>query len=98
MNPFFISVLDSARKLAGTSFVITSGFRCPKHNKEVGGKKDSAHLSGVAADIETKTDSKRYKVVNALLDAGFTRIGIGNGFVHVDNDISKSLYKMWRYD
>ena len=77
--------------------VINSGYRCKKHNKDVGGKKDSAHLYGVAADIETKSDSKRYKVVTALLDAGFTRIGIGNGFVHVDEDPEKSRSRMWRY-
>lgn len=30
---------------------VTSGTRCPKHNAEVGGVADSAHLTGEAADI-----------------------------------------------
>ena len=97
MDQAFIGRLNEARRFAGTSFVVNSGFRCPKHNKEVKGKEDSAHLYGLAADIETKTDSKRYRVVTALLDAGFTRIGIGNGFVHVDEDRKKNFNRMWVY-
>lgn len=30
---------------------ITSGYRCKKHNKEVGGAADSAHVKGMALDI-----------------------------------------------
>ncbi|KQC10526.1 MAG: peptidase M15, partial [Candidatus Cloacimonas sp. SDB] len=43
--------LDLARELAETPFIITSGYRCPKHNREVGGVKDSAHVKGLAVDI-----------------------------------------------
>jgi hypothetical protein len=31
--------------------VINCGARCPQHNREVGGAKDSAHLYGLACDV-----------------------------------------------
>ena len=33
------------------SAIITSGCRCPEHNKKVGGKPNSKHVQGCAADI-----------------------------------------------
>jgi len=32
-------------------FIITCGYRCPKHNRQVGGATASAHLSGKAIDF-----------------------------------------------
>ena len=34
--------------------IITSGYRTPTHNKEVGGAKYSYHMRGMAADIRVK--------------------------------------------
>ena len=34
------------------SFVVTSTFRTPEHNKEVGGVSDSYHLIGAAMDVQ----------------------------------------------
>ena len=36
--------------------VVSSGYRCIKLNKKVGGVKNSDHLYGCAADIKTTTD------------------------------------------
>jgi len=92
MDSDFLERLDRARELAGIPFTITSGFRCEKHNRESGGKLDSAHLSGHAADIATPTSGIRFRVLKALLDAGFRRIGWNapKKFVHVDSDPQKS--------
>jgi len=35
----------------GTELLITSGYRCPAHNAEVGGAKHSQHLLGRAVDL-----------------------------------------------
>jgi len=35
--------------------------------------------------------------VNALLKAGFTRIGIASSFVHVDCDPTKPAQVIWTY-
>jgi hypothetical protein len=63
---------------------IVSGFRCAKHNLERGGKPNSQHLIGLAADILAASDSTRYRLVLGLLHQGFKRIGIGKAIVHAD--------------
>ncbi len=45
------NVLDPVRILAGKPLVVSSGFRCPRLNAIVGGKPNSQHLKGMAADI-----------------------------------------------
>lgn len=87
----FIHKLQQARELAGIPFRINSGYRCEKHNKEVGGVKDSAHLKGMGADIKTESSKQRLVVVKALLDAGFQRIEICDTWTHCDIDLTKPI-------
>ena len=44
-------VLNPARKHFNIPFIITSGYRCPELNNKVGGKDNSQHLKGQAADF-----------------------------------------------
>ena len=97
MDEKFLKLLDLARTTAGIPFVITSGFRCDKHNQEVGGKADSAHLKGVAADISCQSSASRFAIVNSLLRCGFNRIGIADSFIHCDIDLSKPSSVIWLY-
>lgn len=82
----FVFKLDKARIKAGVPFVVTSGYRTESHNKKVGGSPTSSHLLGLAADIACDSSTNRWKIVFALRDAGFKRIGIGKDFIHVDLD------------
>jgi len=97
MNEDFMSKLFSARVLADTSFKITSGFRTPEHNAKVGGSKTSSHLFGLASDIEAHNSIKRSLIISSLLEVGFTRIGIGATFIHVDLDPIKTQNVIWLY-
>jgi len=97
MSPRFLTMLDAARELASVPFRISSGFRCKARNAMTGGKSNSSHLSGNAADIHVDLSFDRYAIVNALVLAGFTRIGIGSNFIHVDNDHRKDQFIMWTY-
>lgn len=90
MNATFLKMLDEARDIAEISFRITSGYRTKKHNEKVGGVNGSSHTRGLAADIACSTSRNRFIIVNALLLAGFTRIGIAKNFIHVDFDNDKS--------
>ena len=53
-------VLDPVREKLGMPIVVNSGYRCEKHNKAVGGVKNSQHLRGEAADIHCQ-DNERLK-------------------------------------
>lgn len=97
MDEEFMFRLMDARRIADTPFIITSGFRCYAHNKEVGGYKSSSHTLGFAADIAVNGDRTRAIIVSALIEAGFTRIGVGQGLVHVDSDPTKNSPRLWVY-
>lgn len=98
MEPAFLARLDEAREIAGVPFVITSGFRCRKHNAEIGGVEDSAHTWGVACDIAATSSPRRYHIIRGLLAAGFRRLGIGSDFIHADMDEDKPQDVIWTYE
>lgn len=93
----FLQLLDKARELAGVPFVINSGYRCQEHNEDVGGLPNSSHLFGVAADIKCVNSADRFTIVDALIRAGFVRIGVADSFIHVDLDYVKPQCVMWVY-
>ena len=61
------NVLDPAREKLGAPIVVTSGFRCQKHNLAVGGVTNSQHMKGEAADIRCD-DNRRLKQI--IIDNG----------------------------
>lgn len=87
--------IDRARGVAGVPFVITSGTRCPVHNRKEGGSPDSAHLTGHAADIAGVSPRERFLIVKGLIEAGFTRVGVYPWGVHCDTDPTKDPEVMW---
>ena len=89
MDDPFLQMLDDARSIAGITFKINSGFRTKSRNESCGGKINSSHLFGYAADIHCTDSRSRFIIIDALTKAGFNRIGIGNTFIHVDNDPDK---------
>ncbi len=89
MQERFIIQLQIARTIAGIAFVIGSGWRCERQNAAVGGVPDSSHLAGLAADIMALNNKERFIILEALLRAGFKRIGIHKYYIHVDADLSK---------
>lgn len=97
MDKTFLLKLDEARERAGIPFVINSAYRTPEHNAKIGGKANSSHLKGLAVDISVSGSRQRFIVLNALLEVGFTRIGIADTFIHVDLDSGKSKEVIWTY-
>jgi hypothetical protein len=89
INASLVHRLEQARQLYGKPLVITSGIRCAKHNKAVGGLPDSAHLNGLAADILCRSSATRYQLLMAFLTVAFPRIEIAPEHIHVDIDQSK---------
>lgn len=81
--------LDEARGIAGVPFRITSGLRSIAQNQAVGGKVNSAHLTGEACDLACSDASTRWLIMNALLKVGFNRLEVASAHIHAD--ISKTL-------
>lgn len=54
-----LSTLEAIRRAVGKSVHIESGCRCAEKNADVGGKPDSGHLTGEAADIWVEGLSNR---------------------------------------
>lgn len=98
VDPHFLEMLDEARERAGIPFHVTSGYRCAMHNRAEGGVKASAHTKGLAADIAVNNGSERFAVVRAAMSVGFTRVGIGRTFIHIDNDPSLPDGVVWLYE
>ncbi len=97
MDEDFLAKLDNARVIADIPFIINSAWRSPEHNKKVGGKPNSSHLKGLAVDIKIENSRQRFIVLQALIAAGFTRIGIAKTFIHVDGDNEKDPRVTWLY-
>jgi uncharacterized protein YcbK (DUF882 family) len=99
MQYSFVEALDSLRFRVGFPLIITSGFRSPAHNKEVGGVDSSAHLRGWAADISTPTPSMRFAIISAIFNWSIpiNRIGIGSRFIHLDMDPKLPSFRLWTY-
>lgn len=102
MDDNFLERLDIARDIYGYPMIVTSGFRSIEYQRELierglKAAKNSSHLLGLAADIYCDDSRKRYLMVEAFLDAGFRRIGIGSTFIHVDLDEAKPQDVIWTY-
>lgn len=51
------NILDPLREAYGKPIIVTSGYRCAKLNKFVGGAPSSQHVKGEAADIRSVQDT-----------------------------------------
>lgn len=102
MDEDFMKVLDEIREECGFAFVITSGYRSPKHPIEAKKSRPGAHASGKAVDILVHME-QAYKVVEVALRFGIKRIGVsqkgdvGARFIHLDMDETRAAPRIWSY-
>lgn len=85
--PELLAGLEILRQLAGLAVVIHDGYRCPEHNRDVGGVGRSEHLLGAAADLDIPPLSLQQMYELALKVPQFRNGGIGiydSRFIHVD--------------
>ncbi len=74
--------LQQARNKLNAPIFITSGRRCKKHNKEVGGNENSYHLTGLAADVRADDMIKLFKALKSV--PAFSYIEPHDSYIHVD--------------
>ncbi len=87
LSPELVEALEDIRERAGRPVTVTSGYRPPAYNAEVGGVPNSAHINGTAADIYV--DGLSTDQLHTICDQVIGhRGGVGyyprQGFVHVD--------------
>lgn len=94
VDPLLIERLEILRSALKMPIRITSGRRCPVHNRNVLGALRSRHVYGDAADIPR---TLRVTVAQAR-EAGFTGIGhLASGYVvHVDVRPQRNV-TVWSY-
>ncbi|MCS7233519.1 MAG: D-Ala-D-Ala carboxypeptidase family metallohydrolase [Synergistetes bacterium] len=84
IDEILLQRLEALRILWGMPLRVTSGFRCEKHNKEVGGVDNSLHMQGRAVDLAVKEEDQGKFLTLAKL-IGLRVIPYPKrGFVHLD--------------
>lgn len=88
-----VEILQVIRDEYGKPLIVTSGFRCDKLNKAVGGAKNSQHTKGEAADIRSVSDSVKdnkeiFDLVLQMIKEGKIKVGqlideYGYNWIHV---------------
>ena len=103
MDVDFLAKLDEARAYAGIPFIINSAFRTKEDNERIYKElkkpvnTNSSHLKGLAVDIKATDSRTRFIILDALLAVGFSRIGVGGTFIHVDASVDKDQNVVWTY-
>lgn len=88
VNPSLVLALQGLRDIVRAPVKILSGYRCPEHNRAIGGTNKSQHVAGNAADILISGLSVREMFETTRLIEEFQLGGIGiyveENFIHVD--------------
>jgi uncharacterized protein YcbK (DUF882 family) len=95
MSPKFLERLDELRHRCGFPFIITSGYRSPRHSVEKRKAKAGTHTQGIASDIRVVGGYERYVIQKHAYAMNFTGIGVHKDFIHVDD--RKTTPVSWPY-
>ncbi|MDR3165214.1 MAG: peptidase M15 [Synergistaceae bacterium] len=77
LSPRLLRMLEKLREAARVPLVVTSGYRCPNHNRHVGGAPRSLHLDGCAADILAAPSAQKHLFAIAK-SIGFSQVICGD--------------------
>ena len=85
MSNVLLEKLDELRANIGHPIYVSSGYRCPHHNRVVGGVPNSQHVLGTAADIICNAVTVS-RLAEEARKVGFDGLGVYyyDGFCHVD--------------
>ena len=83
---YHMDKLQSLRTTLGAPLRITSGHRCERHNRSVGGAPNSMHLH-IATDVQPFGENEEVlqDVEKIASEMTFRGIGVYNSFVHLDS-------------
>lgn len=75
--------LDEIREKYEKPIIITSGYRCQELNKKVGGKPNSFHLKGLAADLKYSVELWSFLVQYAKFDQLIMETSKSTKWIHI---------------
>ena len=91
-----VEYLQKIRDHFGAAVTITSGYRCEKHNKAVGGVTSSLHRKGMAADVVVKgiapAEVAKFAESIGVLGIGLYETNKDGYFVHIDTREKKGFW------
>lgn len=91
-----IEYVQKIRDHFGKAVEVSSGYRCPTHNKNIGGATGSRHSKGQAADIYISgvkpAEIAKYAESLGILGIGLYETDSDGHFVHVDTRTTKSFW------
>lgn len=96
VNERAMDMLQALRDTLGKPLIITSAYRSPEHNRNVGGAKSSKHMEGIAFDVRMDNhDPHEFEAVARRI--GFTGFGYypKSGFMHIDIGPARSWGTPW---
>lgn len=81
-----VDALEELRFIINRPIIINSGFRCNRHNNDIGGVNHSVHTLGLASDIKVKgfDGPKLLQYVKKIKEFNDSGIGVYENFIHVD--------------
>lgn len=96
INPQLVEYVQKIRDHFGKSITVTSGYRCPIHNKRIGGATGSRHSKGDAADIVVQgvapKEVAKYAESIGIKGIGLYETSADGYFTHVDTRDKKSFW------
>ena len=80
-----LAILEDVREHFGAPVSVHSGYRCPVHNRHVGGAKHSQHVQGTACDFHV-IGVHPHTVHSYLMEVmdGYGGLGQYTNFTHCD--------------
>lgn len=91
-----VEYLQKIRDHFGKPIIISSGYRCERHNRSVGGATASKHKAGMAADIMISgvapSEVAKYAESIGVKGIGLYETAKDGYFVHIDTRVTKSFW------
>lgn len=84
ISPKLVSSYAATRGEFNSQIIINSGFRCQKHNDDVGGHSNSRHLIGHAIDLHVKIE--KLDQLERIAKKYFDTVLRYDTFIHCHNE------------